>query len=535
MSRKMATALFLLAAFALGSLPSGYGSQARRKPATAQKEKGQNQKKAAPEKKEPAKGEAEKKPKPRDPAIEDLLRQALLCPPEFAAHAMIRLAGSGRLDPDWKREVLEEAFNLAAGAPEPVKRVAIYVTGTSDTRPRLISNGYQLGLDALSLKCKAVREMLTVDQKKALELFKRIEPPKVRPVECEEIFIPEPTAYYETLAEVARTSFTPKQVGQNEVASFLQPHIYAMTSPVQVTPVIELLMRVPLPREQTETLLGNFASALGKISGDDNAFTHHEAQVFVSVYRLQALYEKQGIARDDLFLAYRAYLVNHLSGSRCAAGPGTKTPRLEKQLAERVRQFNETFRLENAAGGKAVWPISDEEAKPAEVRGYAEETMLWTTPRASEFMARFKAMRFANRPDRPVYERKSQAEKESEDWQADYRKYLGELMAWDGTGEKSEADHFHQTWILLLGMVGDAPNAELRHAALEEMYRLVSESPLYRESRLEWYGTANAVVRRAYVDKGQEKLFKQLKESSNPVLSVYAKLEEVAPGKAEKN
>jgi hypothetical protein len=53
----------------------------------------------------------------RDSAIESLVRDARAAPPEFAADALLRLAASKSVDPDWKRELLEEAYLAAYSAP----------------------------------------------------------------------------------------------------------------------------------------------------------------------------------------------------------------------------------------------------------------------------------------------------------------------------------------------------------------------------------------------------------------------------------
>jgi hypothetical protein len=53
----------------------------------------------------------------------DLTDRARSLPPEFAADALLRTAGSSTVtDVKWKREILEDAFNLAASAQEPFAR-----------------------------------------------------------------------------------------------------------------------------------------------------------------------------------------------------------------------------------------------------------------------------------------------------------------------------------------------------------------------------------------------------------------------------
>src|SRR4051812_11525088 len=65
----------------------------------------------------------------RDPQIQMLVDDARAASPEFAADALLRLALAPKVaDPKWQRELLEEAYGLAAVAPEPFRFVAAPVT-----------------------------------------------------------------------------------------------------------------------------------------------------------------------------------------------------------------------------------------------------------------------------------------------------------------------------------------------------------------------------------------------------------------------
>lgn len=498
------------------------------KSAEQKAKQGDAKEKTAPADKEADKAKAtpDKKPAPRDPEIQALILDAYLCPPEFAANALIRIAQSSRMqDKEWKREILEEAFNLASGAQESMKRVAMHVDGTTDTRPRMMTNGFAMGLDALSLRCQVVKQMLTVEKEKAIELFKRIDSPKVNPSECEEIFIAEPSAYYQTLGEIAKAAFTPKEIAANAVVTFVLPSIYRMHSPAQVNGVAELLATLPVTNSQFGTLIRDFSAALEKVAGNDNAFSETAVLVYAGIVSLLNECKKRDLSRDDLLLAYRSYLIKNLSGIRCARNAGSKTPRRMDRLSGMVQIFNEKLRFDNAPSQREILPIASEDIEPAEVRGFCEETRFWTTREASDFMAKFKALRFSGSI------LKSEAEKESPDWQMEFQKYLGELVAWEGKDEKSDAEVFHQKVLLLMGLTEDAPNDKLRETAFREMVRLLNSSLLYQDSRSEWFVIADSMIRRFH-DKGRATIFTELKESRNPVLSLYARLEEIAPRKS---
>src|ERR1017187_4329541 len=95
----------------------------------------------------------------RPAVFADLADRARSLPPEFAADALLRIADSPNVtDVAWKREVLEDAFHLAAGAQQPFARR----NGTGwPTNP--FDKSYAQGMDACTLQSKAVDAMLTID------------------------------------------------------------------------------------------------------------------------------------------------------------------------------------------------------------------------------------------------------------------------------------------------------------------------------------------------------------------------------------
>jgi hypothetical protein len=52
-------------------------------------------------------------------SVVDLARSAT---PEIAADALIRIAALDKLEKKWRIELLDQAFALAAGSPQPYKR-----------------------------------------------------------------------------------------------------------------------------------------------------------------------------------------------------------------------------------------------------------------------------------------------------------------------------------------------------------------------------------------------------------------------------
>ena len=88
--------------------------------------------------------------------IDALIESARAAPAEFAADAMIRIAGTDKIEQARKIELLEQAFQRASGAQEPYQRhgLPLRLNGSTAYRNRV----YQQGLDALSLRLGAVAD-----------------------------------------------------------------------------------------------------------------------------------------------------------------------------------------------------------------------------------------------------------------------------------------------------------------------------------------------------------------------------------------
>ena len=86
--------------------------------------------------------------------IDALIDAARSVPGEFSADALIRIAGTDKIDKARKIELLEQAFDRASGAQQPFPRhaVPLKLDGSSSYWNRLNKQD----LDALSLRLRAV-------------------------------------------------------------------------------------------------------------------------------------------------------------------------------------------------------------------------------------------------------------------------------------------------------------------------------------------------------------------------------------------
>src|SRR6266850_8020391 len=136
------------------------------------------------------------------PGVDSLIQQARALPAEFAADAMLRLAGVDRLEKSLRIELLEQAFDRAAGAQQPLKRRAtpFRLEGPAG----FLNRAYAQEVDTLSLRLRAVDAVLPLDEAKARELFSKIPPLALKSAACDDFMVYDVAPFYELLSRVAR-------------------------------------------------------------------------------------------------------------------------------------------------------------------------------------------------------------------------------------------------------------------------------------------------------------------------------------------
>src|SRR6266852_4268064 len=133
------------------------------------------------------------------PDVEHVLGLARAAQPEFAADALLRLVEGGHIpDAKMRREIVEDAFTLAANASQKLRKAPI----TRSSAPGSVAyrlavvNERGWSLDTMSLQVRAIR--LLRDQ----ELFRRAQGWQVPPVSCDEPYVWDVSAFYQMVGDL---------------------------------------------------------------------------------------------------------------------------------------------------------------------------------------------------------------------------------------------------------------------------------------------------------------------------------------------
>lgn len=467
------------------------------------------------------------KSQPQAPVeITALINAARSVPAEFAADALIRIAESNQIpDQKRKRALLEEAFRLASSAQQPVRRVGL-PGSLVDTRSGYLSRAYDRKLDALSLQSRAVKAMLEVDKQKARQLFGEISKLPLQPLGCEDALVYEVSDFYDTLNSLAQTAFTKEEVAANEHIYFVQSYVDGMVSPVQVEPVAQVILSVgkSYPAHLSQ-LVRAFSVALTKISGDDRSFSFSisKGSGGRGITELAAACKQQNIPTDNLLKSVREYFVRHLHSSRCADNVDAK----DRNFSDpKYLEYFNSLLSETDPDKKTLALITADDTKPTGIAGSITEYPYWQTPEAKKLLIGVKKLRFGADNKPLTAEQKKEAE-----WQLSLRGMLNDLVAWDGSKEKSEADFFHQKSVLFEGLLGLAPSGTERDHVLNTFMAFLSKPLIQRDSRIDWFLHADALIKATHSspDPERSKILEMLGNSGDPILQLYANLEKVLP------
>jgi hypothetical protein len=462
--------------------------------------------------------------------IQSLIDQARSAPAEFSAAALLRLAESDKVDRAAKPRLLEDAFRQAALAQQRWKRRA--VDPRSDASTAFLSKAFAQNLDTGSLQTQAVKALLPLDARKARTLFLEIAPPQLDPLGCDDNLVYDISAYYDALAEIVNSSFTPREIAAEEPLKLVEWSMAGLASPLQLGPVAKMLAALQLKPGQGEALLTSFSGALQAIEGDPRSFgaaTDRVGGLGAQIQNLAAASPARQMPNYPLIEAYRAFLVRHLRRAVCA-GTGPAMVSYGVQPAQPPPQdavsfFNGQLRAEVYPPGAEIKPISSDEIQPAQVEDLKPAPSQCGSEECRRLVSLYRALIF-NPQNLPL----TPAEKETTEWQSKLKEYIGALAEWKDPGGSGAPAYFRQKCALYSDLVNLVPKSADRDRVLPAFLGFLNRNPYQGEHRAEWFLPVNTLVGRIFADsQGMAQTMRDLRGTEDPVIALFANLEQMFP------
>ncbi len=434
-------------------------------------------------------------PKP----VADLLQMASSTAPELEALALLRLAEPAHVPSRTARmELLRRAFDAAGRVQYPLRRRAVPLPGKSIAPPEyLLAATMRHGVDRLSLEARAARAMLDLNPAEGLRAFEQITFAVPR-VGCEEIGVPDVSAYYAAAAEVINRGFSSKQREREEDAALAGRILSRIQSPVELEPAVSMLMALKLDRTKKLALVSGFAQVMQRVRDDDRSFTSSLSALDAALRKklLPSLPAESSLA-GAVLKEYRGYVVRHLTAARCAENVGTES--------SVVRAFS---------GDGSLTP---DERRPAAIAGTAKiraalPHLAALTPLAEHLF-----------PMDPT-EAKQRELMRSRAWRDEFDSFVQRVADLELAPGQSEAGLAGERLRIMENLLRVTPLGPARDALLDRFMLWLKQSPLQSESWVEWYDAVLSLLQHADAAE-REKILVQFEASGSATLVLIAALE----------
>lgn len=434
-------------------------------------------------------------PKP----VADLLQMASSTAPELEALALLRLAEPAHVPSRTARmELLRRAFEAAGRVQYPLRQRAVPLPAKSIAPPEyILAATMRHGVDRLSLEARAARAILDLNPDEGLRAFEQITL-TVPQVSCEEIVVPDVSAYYATAAEVINRGFSSKQREREEDAAFAARILSRIQSPVELEPAVSMLMALKLDRTKKLALVSGFAQVMQRVRDDDRSFTSSLSALDAALRKkpLPSLPAESSLA-GAVLKEYRAYVVRHLTAARCAESVGAES--------SVVRAFS---------GDSALTP---DERRPAAIAGAAKiraalPHLAALTPLAEHLF-----------PMDPS-EAKQRELMRSRAWRDEFDSFVQRVADLELAPGQSEAELAGERLRIMENVLRVTPRGPARDALSDRFMLWLKQSPLQSESWVEWYDAVLSLLQHADAAE-REKILAQFEASGSAALVLIAALE----------
>ena len=240
-------------------------------------------------------------------------------PVEIFADIVLRGNLLGSLPDKDQIQALEDVFYRAGEARDPVHLRYYGLPARLNAREANRSAVFGPQLDALSIRCRAVRALLKLDPKKAIELFEAMPPLDEPKGDCSQDFIPDAGIYFETLTAVAASDgFTEEQRRKQEPFLMAERGAHGAGSSWDVIAAAKNLASLAHGEKEAALLESALGASLG-LSDSDRSFTNAVRYGFLvhTVLAARETLRKQGAQGTAILEALRGYLERHLTAARC--------------------------------------------------------------------------------------------------------------------------------------------------------------------------------------------------------------------------
>ncbi|MCD9187514.1 MAG: hypothetical protein LUM44_13935 [Pyrinomonadaceae bacterium] len=301
-----------------------------------------------------------------------------------------------------------------------------------------------------------------------------------------------------------------------------------MTSPTQISPIINMLLSIDLTNDEILNLAEVFNKSLKGISGDVRAFSYQ--MNFETLNRdIFQLYRKlmtNPSLSEELSRSYKQFLQKNLRGKRCRDNLEYET-RNGKVISEN-EQNNTTVKVPlYVAEASKIFnydlPLQNEDLSPSEIETIDFPTQYFTAGKSKEALKKIRNLQNWEEANKTYSE-----VREGQKWQEEFSKTLEFVLALKEAEDEESIDVFHQKCLLLRLLLVESPIISFKEKIVNEYLKLLNDKQIERDYTSEWFLQFDDLKQEILELKNTEeklKLLNIMRNTNNSAISIYLKLE----------
>jgi len=446
-------------------------------------------------------------PPRRDQAIEQLAADAASVPAEFEADVLLRISQLSKVDKEWRRELLDTAYMRAYAAPEQHRRATTREV-PPDSRQGAQVFAYATALTRVTLQVRAVELMAFVEPRHARDMFEWIDL-NLAPGVCADPLVPSVDEYYTALGRIARLAYPGNPA---DSLNFFELYLWRAHLPSEMPAVAYAIQRFPRSLLTAPYLEGLLRLILLGSSNDAPGSASATLDIIAKMADLQIADTAMGVTGSSVMDALRSYLLAQMKAPRCDDNAMVSiTPPNFNAALRRARAEFDVKRID-ADATKTV----------ASSLGVARIDLYWQPGDAGRLHDAAVRLRGPGAAAYPLRVRLSA------EWRAQADRLLTDVDQWSGKSERDERDYLYQKAVLYTWMLDLIPAGELHTRAVRAFVEFLRRTETDVSRRMLWFAFVNRLLE---MTRGpfRTEVLAAMEESHQPVLSLYARLEKMAP------
>ena len=372
-------------------------------------------------------------------------------------------------------------------------------------------------LDALSLRSRAVRTILSLDGKRGRQLFESMSYPNVPRPTCEEVVAPNAGIYMDTVEAVFRQGqFSDSEREKRVPWTLVIDAVRGAGSAAEIAAAAQRL--APFARSEREQAEMTAALAFGlAVQDSDRAFTGMPPTRLVGSLVGAGSFLRH-VNQLPLLSALRKYLVRQLTSERCELTSPTDL--------EGVEAFNQAI-----SGRRDITPLSADELKAAQRKGKPNAPDVDTAFLALERRLNALASR---KPGVDIDELHTAAA-----WREQVLQVLSGIETWNGASGRDSVEIACDKLKLFKTVLAVAPSGVIYQTAMSDAVKILGDSVLLMQFPETWVSEVRDLLVLAKVltasratntkttgspHQAELEIADQFADSKLPALSIYGRL-----------